>query len=312
MLQLDLMPPKPSEHWLYVNGEFLADSQAKISVMDHGLLYGDGCFDAWCGRNGFIFQLDAHLDRMWRSVHALKIKPKLTKEELRALIIECVHRNSLVDFYIKVAITRGISPEPVIDPAQCREPSVIIYARPVPRTEVSEEKKAVGTRLKVLAMRRTPHDSLEPKVKSLNYLNIVMGRLEAQASGFDEGIMLDHQGYISECTGFNLIGVTGRKLIAPKNDALMGITRDSVIKMAREEGLEVEEGLYSVYDFVTADEVLLSNTVSGVAPVVNIDGWTIGTGKPGPYGDLFQRKYKEWLHGGRYGTQVFPEAWKEA
>jgi branched-chain amino acid aminotransferase len=312
MLHLEKMPPKPAEHWIYVNGEFLPDSQAKISVMDHGLLYGDGCFDAWCGRNGFIFQLDAHLDRLRRSVHALKIELPISRDELRATIIESVHRNSLVDFYIKVAVTRGISPEPVIDPSQCRRPSVIVYARPVPVTEVTEEKKAIGARLKVLSMRRVPHDSLEPKVKSLNYLNIVMGRLEAQASGFDEGIMLDHQGYICECTGFNLVGVTGRKLLAPKNDVLMGITRDSVIQMARDEGLEVEEGLYSVYDFVNADEVMLTNTVSGVAPVVNIDGWKIGTGKPGPIGNLFQAKYKEWLSTGHNGTQVFPEAWQDA
>jgi branched-chain amino acid aminotransferase len=312
MLQLDMMPSKPAENWIYLNGEFLPDSQAKISVMDHGLLYGDGCFDAWCGRNGFIFQLDAHLDRLLRSVHALKIALPISREELRARIIESVHRNSLVDFYIKVAITRGISPEPVIDPSQCREPSVIIYARPVPVTEVTEEKKAVGTRLKVLSMRRVPHDSLEPKVKSLNYLNIVMGRLEATASGFDEGIMLDHQGYVCECTGFNLVAVTGRKLLAPKNDVLMGITRDSVMQMARDEGMEVEEGLYSVYDFVTADEVMLTNTVSGVAPVVNIDGWKIGTGRPGPVGQIFQTRYKEWLATGHHGTQVFPEAWRDA
>ena len=311
MLKIELMPPKPKELFIYVNGEFLPDSQAKISVMDHGLLYGDGCFDAWCGRNGFIFQLDAHLDRLYRSVYALKINLNMPKAEMRQKIIESVHMNSLADFYIKVVVTRGIGPEPVIDPNKCREASVIIYARPTQITEVTDDKKAKGVRIKVVSIRRVSRDSLEPKIKSLNYINIVMGKLEAWDSQYDEAVMLDHQGYICECAGFNIVAVSGKKLLAPKNDILMGITRDAVMKMARDTGFEVEEGLYTVYDFVTADEVFLTNTVSGVAPVVNIDGWTIGTGKPGPYGKKFQDIYNNWLLTGKYGTQVFPEAWSE-
>jgi len=309
MLRKELMPPKPKELFIYVNGEFFPQSQAKISVTDHGLMYGDGCFDAWTGRNGFIFQLDAHLDRLYRSVYALKIDLRMPKTEMRQKIIESVHKNSLADFYIKVIVTRGISPEPVIDPAKCKEPSVIIYARPTQITEVTDDKKEKGIRIKVLSIRRVPHDSLEPKVKSLNYLNIVMGKLEARASSFDEAVMLDSQGYISECPGFNIVAVSGKRLLAPKNDALMGITRDSVMKMARDDGLEVEEGLYTVYDFITADEVFLTNSVSGVAPVVDIDGWKIGTGKPGPYAAKFLKIYSDWLMSGKFGTQVFPEAW---
>lgn len=310
MLKEELMPPKPKELFIYVNGEFLPNSEAKISVMDHGLLYGDGCFDAWCGRNGFIFQLDAHLDRLYRSVHALKIPFKMPKTEMRQKIIDTVHMNSLVDFYIKVVVTRGISPQPVIDPSKCKEPSVVIYARPTQITEVTDEKKARGVRMKVVSIRRVSHDSLEPKIKSLNYINIVMAKLEAWDSQFDEAIMLDHQGYVCECCGFNIVAISGNKLLAPKNDILMGITRDAVMKMCHEMGMEVEEGLYTVYDLVTADEVFLTNTVSGVAPVVNIDGWKIGTGNPGPYSEKLQNIYLDWLLTGKYGTQVFPEAWK--
>jgi branched-chain amino acid aminotransferase len=310
MLRKELMPPKPPELFIFVNGEFLPNSQAKISVLDHGLLYGDGCFDAWCGRNGFIFQLDAHLDRLYRSVHALKIDNlKMTQAEMREKIIECVHRNAVADFYIKVLVTRGISPEPVIDPAKCAEASVVIFARPTVITEVTPEKKARGARIKVLSIRRVPHDSLEPKVKSLNYLNIVMGKLEARASQFDEAVMLDHQGYVCECPGFNIMAVSGNKLFTPSNLILVGITRASVMEMARDMGMEVEEGLYTVYDFTTADEVMLTNTVSGVAPVVNIDGWTIGDGKPGRLTSRFNEIYEEWLVTGKHGTQVFPEAW---
>ncbi len=309
MLHKELMPPKPAELFIFVNGEFLPNSQAKISVLDHGLMYGDGCFDAWCGKNGFIFQLDAHLDRLYRSVHALKLDLRMPKDEMRQRIIECVHMNSLTDFYIKVLVTRGISPEPVIDPRKCEKASVVIFARPT-QYEVTPEKLGSGIRIKVLAMRRVPHDSLEPKVKSLNYLNIVMGKLEAWASGFDEAVMLDHQGYVCECPGFNISAISGNTLFTPRNLILVGITRASVMEMARDMGMQVEEGLYTVYDFVTADEVIMTNTVAGVAPVTNIDGWTIGDGKPGARTMKFQEIYLGWLESGHHGTQVFPEAWK--
>ena len=311
MLVKDLLPEKPAESIIFINGEFLPDSQAKISALDHGLMYGDGVFDAWCGRNGFIYELDAHLDRLYRSVHALKLDRwlKMPKAEMREKIIETVHRNVVTDFYIKVLVTRGISPHPVINPRECKEASVIIYARPT-QYEVTPEKKEKGIRIKVLSIRRVPHDSLEPKIKSLNYLNIVMGKLEAWDAGYDEAVMLDHQGYICECPGFNIMGISGNKLFTPSHGILVGITRNSVMAMAREAGLEVEEGFYSVYDFTEADEVMMTNSVAGIAPVTNIDGWVIADGKPGPYTRKFQETYLGWLENGVRGTQVFPEAWK--
>ncbi|MBI4790055.1 MAG: aminotransferase class IV [Chloroflexi bacterium] len=308
MLRRELLPAKPAEAVIFVNGEFLPQSQAKISVLDHGLMYGDGCFDAWCGRNGFIFQLDGHLDRLYRSVHALKLDLRMPKQEMRKNIIETVYRNTVVDFYIKVLVTRGISPEPVIDPRRCEQASVVIYARPT-QYEVSPEKKESGIRIKVLSIRRVPHDSLEPQIKSLNYINIIMGKLEAWVSNFDEAVMLDHQGYVTECPGFNIMGITGNKLFTPSRGILVGITRGSVMEMARQAGLSVEEGFYSVFDFTEADEVFMTNTVAGIAPVVNIDGWTIASGKPGPYTKKFQEIYLGWLESGHHGTQVYPAAW---
>lgn len=310
MLNQKKMPPKPKELVVYVNGEWLPDSQAKISVMDHGLLYGDGCFDAWMGMNGFIYELDPHLDRLYRSVFTLQLDLKISKAQMRERIIESVQKNALVDFYIKTVVTRGISPHPVIDPSQCKEASVVIYARPKFQTEVTDEIKARGVRIKVLSIRRVPHESLEPKVKSLNYLNIVMGKLEAKASGYDEAVMLDTRGYICECPGFNIMAISGNTLMTPKNDVLMGITRDTVIQMCREERMDIDEGLFTVYDFVNADEVLMTNSVSGIAPVTQIDIWKIGGGKPGKYGLKFQEIYLNWLKSGRSGTQCFPEAWE--
>lgn len=311
MLHKELMPPKPEEPVVYVNGEFLPRSQAKISVTDHGLLYGDGCFDAWMGMNGFIYQLDPHLDRLFRSIFSLHItNMRLSRAEMRKIIVEGVRRSVLVDFYIKAVVTRGISPHPVIDPAQCKEASVIIYFTEKVQTEVTDEVKARGARIKILSIRRVPRFSLEPKIKSLNYLNIVMGKLEARASGFDEAVMLDDAGYICECPGFNILAISGNTLLAPKNDILMGITRDTVIQMSRDEALEIDEGMFTPYDFINADEVFLTNSVSGIAPVTQIDMWKIGTGKPGKYGLKFQEIYLNWLKTGVNGTQCFPEAWK--
>ncbi len=309
MLIRKLVPPEPPEPIIYVNGEFLPKSQAKISVLDHGLMYGDGCFEAWCGRNGFIFQLDAHLDRLFKSMHSLRLNLRVERQELRESIIETVRRNSLIDFYIKALITRGISPEPVIDPRKCETPSIIIYARPT-QFEVSPEKKGSGIRIKVLSIRRVPHDSLDPQIKSLNYLNIVLGKMEAWSSGYDEAVMLDHLGYISECPGFNIVGISGDRLFTPSHGILVGITRNSVMEMASHMELTVEQGFYSVYDFAEADEVMMTNTVAGVVPVVSIDGLTIGNGKPGERTKKFQEIYLGWLEEGKHGTQVFPQAWK--
>jgi branched-chain amino acid aminotransferase len=308
-LHEEQMPAKPGELIIYVNGEFLPDSQAKISTLDHGLMYGDGCFDAWCGRNGFIYELDAHLDRLYRSVEGLKIRAfKMPKAELRQAIIETVHRNSLVDFYIKVLVTRGISPHPVIDPRKCGDPSVIIYARPQ-QFEVTPEKLESGIKIKVLALRKLSHEGLEPQIKSLNYLNNVLGKLEAWDAGYDEGMFLDDRGYACECPGFNISAIKGDTLFTPSRGILVGITRNTVMRMAQTAGLKVETGFYTVFDFTSADEVMMTNTVAGIAPVTNIDGWTIGDGKPGKRTTEFQNLYLEWLRTGHNGTQVFPEAW---
>ncbi len=310
MLVKELMPPAPDELIIYINGEFLPDSRATISSLDHGLMYGDGCFDAWCGRNGFIYQLDAHLDRLYRSVEGLKIRNlKMPKAEMREKIIETVYRNSLVDFYIKVLVTRGISPHPVIDPRKCGEASVVIYARPT-QYEVTPEKLDAGIRIKVLALRKLSHEGLEPQIKSLNYLNNVLGKLEAWDAGYDEGMFLDDRGYACECPGFNISAIKGNTLFTPSRGILVGITRGAVMEMARDAGMDVETGFYTVFDFTSADEVMMTNTVAGIAPVTNIDGWPIGDGKPGKRTMAFQEQYLDWLQSGRHGTQVFPEAWK--
>jgi branched-chain amino acid aminotransferase len=299
---------QPEEHIIYVNGEFLPDSQAKVSALDHGLMYGDGCFDAWCGRNGFIYQLDPHIERLYRSVAGLKIRGfDMQRSEMRDIIIETVRRNGLADFYIKVLITRGVSPHPVIDPRKCGKPGVIVYARPR-QFDISAEQLETGIRIKVLALRKLSHEGLEPKIKSLNYLNNVLGKLEAWDAGYDEGMFLDDRGYACECPGFNIAAIRDDVLFTPSHGILEGITRGTVMEMAQEMGMRVQTGYYTVYDFTSADEVLMTNTVAGIAPVTEIDGWKISDGRPGPRTRKMQDTYLEWLRTGRHGTQVFPEA----
>ena len=307
MLNVAKLPEKPAESVIYVNGEYLPQSEAKISVLDHAVMYGDGCFDAWTGRSGYIYELDKHLDRLYRSIFSLRLKMHLKKEELREIIIETVRRNALKDFYIKVLVTRGTSPQPVIDPRKCGQCGVVVFARPV-QVEVSDEAKQRGVKLKVLGEKRIDHDTIEPKIKSLNYLHMVMGKLEAWEAGYDEGLFMDVRGFICECPGFNILAVAGNKVLAPKHDILVGITRDAMISMALEKGLTIEEGFFTLYDFINADEVFITNTVAGVSAVTDIDGYKIGGGKPGPIAAEFAETYEKWMQTGVRGTQCFPEA----
>jgi branched-chain amino acid aminotransferase len=312
MLIKSLLPPEPKERIIYVNGEFLPESKAVISVLDHGLMYGDGCFDAWCGKNGFIFQHEMHTQRLFRSIRALKLDRwlKMTYDEMSKAIIESVRRNVVTDFYIKVVVTRGKSSEPVMNMRDCKEATVIIYARPTIHELDIAQMETQGIRIKVLSTRRVSHEAIDPKVKSLNYLNIVMGKLEAWDSGYTDGVMLDSNGWVAECPGFNIMGVLGNKLFTSSHELLEGITRASVMEMAKELGMEVETGFYSATDFAMADEVFMTSTVSGVAPVTEIDGFKIGTGKPGRRTIHFAKTYRSWLESGKHGTQCFPEAWQ--
>jgi branched-chain amino acid aminotransferase len=163
----------------------------------------------------------------------------------------------------------------------------------------------------VLALRKLSHQGLEPQIKSLNYLNNVLGKLEAWDAGFDEGMFLDENGYACECPGFNISAIKDDTLFTPARGILVGITRNTVMQMARDAGMNVESGFYTVFDFTSADEVMMTNTVAGIAPVTNIDGWPIGNGRPGPRTLKFQETYLGWLQSGRRGTQVFPEAWRD-
>lgn len=291
---------------VYVNGKFVPESQASISVLDHGILYGDGIFETACAWNGRIFKLDAHLERCFRSMKAIGLTPPHTYEEFRALIIEAVRRNNLRDAYIKWIVTRGSNGRPLMDPTGC-VPNLIILVQPY-INRASQERTAQGLRLKTVAIRRPPGQVLDPQIKSLNYLNLVLAKLEAKSAGADEALLLDMQGRLCEATGCNVFVVNGRTLRTPRHDILFGITREVVMELAREAGFDTTETDLELYDAYTADEIVICGTAGGLLPIVNLDGRPIGSGKPGGVFCRLHQDYQALMASDRYGTDIFGAA----
>jgi branched-chain amino acid aminotransferase len=285
---------------VYVGGEFVPQSQARISVLDHAVLYGDGIFETACARNGRIFKLDAHLERGFRSMAAIALTPPVDRATMRTLIIETVRRNKLSDAYIKWIVTRGSNGKPLMDPTGCVANLIILVQPYINRA--SKERIAQGLRLKTVAVRRPSGQVLDPQIKSLNYLNLVLAKLEAKASGADEALLLDVQGRVCEATGCNIVVVRGKRLLTPRHDVLEGITRESILDVAPGLGFTPELAELQLYDTYTADEVIICGTAGGLLPVTEIDGRRIGDGRPGPAFGVLRTAYEALVTSKRYGT----------
>jgi len=286
----------------YVNGEFVPQSEARLSVFDHGLLYGDGVFDTWCTCNGFIFKFEQHLDRLYRSIHAFQMDMPIEKDELKWIIIEVAVQNKDPDQYIKCMITRGVGPRPLLSPVGCK-PSVVVFSQPY-GTLISEEKQDRAIRAIIPSIRRTPAQCLDPKVKNLNYANLVLARMQALNAGVDEAILLDIHGFINEAPGFNLFTVQDNRLYTPaEENILQGVTRETVIEIAEKQHWEVKETRLIAYDLYSADEVFLASTAGGIVPIGEVDGRAIGTGRPGPVTLQVRRLYQEMLASSVHGTR---------
>jgi branched-chain amino acid aminotransferase len=286
---------------IYVNREFVPQSQARISVLDHAVLYGDGIFETAVARNGLIFKLDAHVERGFRSMAAVALASPWDRATMRGLIIETVRRNALKDAYVKWLVTRGSNGRPLMDPAGC-EPNLIVIALPVIERA---ERLADGLRLKTAAVRRPPGQVLDPQIKSINYLNLVLAKLEAKAAGADEALLLDLSGRVCEAAGWNVFLLRGNRLLTPRHDILAGITRETVFELGPALGLTVEEADLELYDAYTADEAFLASTAGGLLPVTSIDGRAIGSGRPGPGFQGLRSAYEQLITSERYGTPVF-------
>jgi branched-chain amino acid aminotransferase len=266
---------------IYIDGKYCDEKSAKISVFDHGLLYGDGVFEGIRAYNGRVFKLREHIDRLFKSAKAILLTIPVPHEEVMRLVVETCRRNKLRDGYIRLVVTRGVGTLG-LNPNRCINPSVIIIADKIQL--YPEELYRKGLDIITVPTVRNLHSALNPAIKSLNYLNNILAKIEAVNGGCEEAVMLNAEGFVSECTGDNLFIVQGEKLLTPplSAGALYGITREVVMELAQQIGLTPAEPNLTRYDLFNADECFLSGTGAELIPVVKIDGRVIGSGKPGP------------------------------
>ena len=265
---------------IFLDGKFVAEDEAKVSVFDHGVLYGDGVFEGIRLYGGKIFRLEQHLDRLFASAKAIMLQIPMTKQQLTDACCETCRQNSLWDGYIRLVVTRGVG-NLGLNPFTCKSPTVFIIASTI---ELYPEKVyREGIVLVTAATQRNSPNAVNPSIKSLNYLNNILARIEAVNAGTVEALMLNGEGFVAECTGDNVFVVRGNKLDTPpvSSGALVGITRNVVMEIAPRLGLTVGEPKLTRYDMMTADECFLTGTAAEIVPVATLDGRPVGSGKPG-------------------------------
>jgi branched-chain amino acid aminotransferase len=274
---------------IYINGKLLDKEDAKISVYDHGLLYGDGVFEGMRSYGGKVFRLQQHLDRLWNSAKTIWLEIPLSRAALAQAVNDTLAANNIKDGYIRLVVTRGVGTLG-LDPNRCSQPQVIIITDKIEL--YPEDFYRNGLEIVTASTLRNHPAALNPRIKSLNYLNNILAKIEGLKAGCIEALMLNHKGEVAECTGDNIFLVRSGVLQTPPLDAgiLEGITRQAVIDLARQAGIEVREMSLSRHDVYIADECFLTGSAAEVIPVVKIDSRTIGSGQPGPITcDLMQR-----------------------
>ena len=277
---------------IYINGKLCDKQDAKISVYDHGLLYGDGVFEGMRSYSGKVFRLEQHLARLWNSAKAIWLTIPITRETMSKAVADTLAANKLSDAYIRLVVTRGAGTLG-LDPNRTSDPQVIIITDTI--TMYPQEYYANGLVLVTASSIRNHPAALSPRIKSLNYLNNILAKIEGLQAGCEEALMLNHKGEVAECTGDNIFIVRGRELATPPCDAgiLEGVTRDAVMELGQQAGLNVREIPLTRHDIYVADECFLTGTAAEVVPVVKLDNRTLGNGKPGPVTrDLIERFQK--------------------
>ncbi|MDP2941720.1 MAG: branched-chain-amino-acid transaminase [Candidatus Omnitrophota bacterium] len=278
---------------VYINGKFFDKENAKISVFDHGLLYGDGVFEGIRSYNRLVFKLKEHIERLFESAKSIMLDIPLSKEELSKAVISALKENNLKDAYIRLVLTRGEG-DLGLDPRKCRgKAGIIIIADKI--TLYPEKYYREGLKIITVPTVRNLPEALNPQIKSLNYLNNIMAKMEAANAGFDEAIMLDSLGYVAECTGDNIFIVKRGHLYTPPQcmGTLRGITRDAVIELARKSRISVHEHVITRHEVYISDECFLTGTAAEIIPVVAVDGRGIGAGKPGELTLRLMKKFRE-------------------
>ncbi|WP_178021220.1 branched-chain-amino-acid transaminase [uncultured Paenibacillus sp.] len=270
-----------AEQWIYLDGQFVTKDQAKVSVYDHGFLYGDGIFEGIRIYNGNIFKCKEHLDRLYDSAKSIMLEIPLTYQEMENALVETLRRNELRNGYIRLVVSRGAG-NLGLDPNRCPNASVVIIVEQL--AIYSEEAYKTGLKTVSVSTRRNIPDALNPKIKSLNYLNNILVKIQSNLSGAGEAIMLNAQGYVTEGSGDNIFIVKNGMITTPPCylGALDGITRQAIIEICRKKGYSIQEQPFTLHDVYVADEVFLTGTAAEVIAVREVDGRIIGEGHAGP------------------------------
>jgi branched-chain amino acid aminotransferase len=275
---------------IFIDGNYYSEQDAKVSVFDHGLLYGDGIFEGIRIYHGRVFKLKEHIDRLFASAKAILLTIPMTHAELMKATVDTCRENQLQDGYIRLLVTRGIG-NLGLNPNKCKKASVIIIADKIQL--YPKEYYDNGLQIVTVPTTRNLHSALNPAIKSLNYLNNILAKIEANNAGCEEAIMLNAEGFVAECTGDNVFILKNGELFTPplSAGALYGITRNTVIDLARQAGLKVSEPNLTRYDVFNADECFLTGTGAEIVPVVKVDGRVIGDGKPGKITRMLEEAY---------------------
>ncbi|MGM0920956.1 MAG: branched-chain-amino-acid transaminase [Bacillota bacterium] len=280
------------DQWIFLNNEFVKKEDAKISVYDHGFLYGDGIFEGIRVYSGNIFRLNEHMKRLYESARSILLNMPYTQEEMTDLTVKTVEKNGLDDAYIRLVVSRGVG-DLGLDPYKCKQANVVIIVEPL--SIFPKHLYETGIDIVTVPTRRNRPDVLSPKVKSLNYLNNVLVKIEAHLANVSEALMLNDQGYVAEGSADNVFIYKNKKLLTPPGylGALEGVTRNVIIEIAEELGYDVREEPFTRHDVYTADEVFLTGTAAEVIAVVKVDGREIGDGQPGEHTNRLLECFRE-------------------
>ena len=290
-----------SENLMYANGKFVPDNQPVISVFDHGFLYGDGVFEGIRAYNGRVFKLKEHVDRMFDSAKAIDLDIGISKEDLAEAILETLRKNNLKDAYIRPIVSRGVG-DLGLDPRKCSKSNIFIVAKEMG----SLYGDIPALKAVTVGVRRNAPDMLSPNIKSLNYLNNILAKIEANAKGGEEAIFLDSNGFVAEGSGDNIFIIKNGDVYTPPTiNNLKGITRATAIDLLKEENIPVYVENISLFDVYTADEIFVTGTAAEAAPVIWVDGRTIGDGKTGPITQLMLQKFEEITK--TTGMEIYPK-----
>ena len=286
---------------VYVNGEYFSKDDAKISVFDHGFLYGDGIFEGIRAYDGRVFRLEEHIDRLYEGARSIMLDIPHTKEEMTQIVLETLRKNELKDAYIRLVISRGKG-DLGLDPRKCSKPTIICITDKI--TLYPDELYEKGMEIITAATRRNGPEGVNPQIKSLNYLNNIMAKLEANRAGVPEALLLNTDDYVAECTGDNIFIVKDGVIITPPPyiGILVGVTRNAIMELGEKLGMKVEEKVFTRHEVYTADECFLTGTAAEAIPVIKVDGRIIGDGKPGPITKKVLKGFKEMIN--TEGTEI--------